>query len=392
MGYSHSNHHNPSMAVNSLNEECIRVPKVYDWVTDTLTVSKNIRFNDEQMRRIEEAMADPSRRPLRIVTETPYIPPLFSLCRKHHDNNEVLCEQVGEKRDVTVPLSGQYVDAQLVDLLFTADVRTLVVDRHGCEVADISANVSIFDSFVLCYPDGTELMCNITRIVTRVPSGTVLLNAPCPSSFTLEVTFCVDIQVEAEVKLEVLAKFCSPRENNLTAPETIEQCPTVEFPKQCPDIFPRPNCDCSAQGQASGNTGTEATERGEAGIDVDICPNCSLNNSSLAFTFHDTDTEDGQNNFDFQATSFDQDTLKCSKDRHGTKLTISGTGETNRGKSLDFNLALVDNGRQSKFQIELINDRNGETVFDSGPVQVTEGSLEVDDCRTFEEIKYKRRP
>ncbi|HEX6923052.1 MAG TPA: hypothetical protein VF149_04445 [Bacillales bacterium] len=374
-----------SKAANSLQEECIRVPKVYDWVTDTLTVSKQIEFTHEQRRKIEEAMEDPSRRPLRIACETPDVPPLFSL-KKHYDDcgDDFLCEQVGEKRDVTVPLNGEFVDAQLVDLLFTADIKVVVVDRHGCEVVDISSNASVFESFVLCFPDGTELMCDISKILCRIPSGTVLLNSPSPSSFTLDVTFCIDIQVEAEVKLEVLAKFCSPRENNITAPAIDEQCPPIEFPQQCPDIFPRPNCDCSASGEASGTTGEEATEQGRAGLDISICPNCSLTGSSLAFTFDDTDTEDGLKDFTFTARNFDQETLDCSKCRGGLKLMISGSGTTDSGEQLDFNLAVIDSKFGDQFQIELIDDESGDVEFDSGPVNVTEGDLTVQNCVTFD--------
>ena len=48
---------------------------------------------------------------------------------------------------------------------------------------------------------------------------------------------CFEVQVEAEVKLEVLAKFCYPRENDIEIP-TYVACPTFEWPEQC-DFFPR---------------------------------------------------------------------------------------------------------------------------------------------------------
>ncbi|HET7657110.1 MAG TPA: hypothetical protein VFK37_02380 [Bacillales bacterium] len=381
MGYSKAKTRNISAAANSLQEECIRVPKVYDWVTDTLSVSRNIEFTEEQRRKIENAMDDPSRRPLRIVCESPNVPPLFSLNETGHDcESNFLCEQVGEKRNVTVPIGGEFVDAQLVDLLFTTDIRIKVVDRNGREVVALNANASVFESFVLCFPDGTTLMCDISKIFCRIPSGTVLLNAPSPSSFTLEVTFCVDIQVEAEVKLEILARFCSPRANDITAPEMVEQCPPITFPAQCNDIFPRPACECSASGEASGNTGSEATEQGEAGVNVNICPNCSLTNTSLAFTFDDRDTSDGLKNFTFTASEFDPETLDCKKVNGGLQLTISGSGETDTGEHLDFNFAVVDSRFGDQFQFVLINEDTGDVVFDSGPVNVTEGDLAVQKC------------
>lgn len=387
----HAKKRNIPKAANSLQDECIRVPKVYDWVTDTLTVTKNVEFSREQLRKIEEAMEDPGRRPLRIVCETPDVPPLFSLHKEKHEH-DVFCEQVGEKRDVTVPLNGEFVDAQLVDLLFTTDIDVKVVDRHGCCVTDLDLNASVFESFVLCYPDGTELMCNVSRIFCRIPSGTVLLNTPCPSSFTIEVTFCVDIQVEAEVKLEVLAKFCAPRDNDLVAPEVVDRCPDVEFPPQCPDIFPRENCDCQASGEASGMTGEGASETGETSILVDICPNCSLTNSRFRFTFNDTDTSDGTKDIHFTATSFDPETLDCHDCKGGLRLEISGSGETADGRTLDFNLGLENSRFGDRFRVQLIDEEQGKEVFDTGVVTVNEGEIEIRDCVTFEDLKKKRRP
>lgn len=408
MGYTKKQRNIPK-AANSLQEECVRVPKVYDWVTDTLSVSKTIHFTPEQKKKIEKTMEDPSCRPLRIVCETPDVPPLFSLKkRREYDDGwgkDFLCEQVGEKRDVTVPLNGEFVDAQVVDLLFTADVKVKVVDRTGCEVAVLTCNTSVFESFVLCYPDGTELMCDITKVLCRIPSGTVLLNGPCPSWFTLEVILCVDIQVEAEVKLELLAKFCSPRET-IEAPEMAEiECPTPEFPPQCPDIFPRPGCDCTANGEASGWTGDGCSDKGEASIDVDICPNCSLTNSSLEFLFKDREGEDGWKDINFTANDFDADTLECEPCRGGLKFMISGSGETDDGDEYDFKLAIVDSKHGDQFQIELDESDDGyghhrghhghhghhhhHRHFDSGIVDVTDGELTVEDCVEFSDIKYK---
>lgn len=404
MGYTKNPKKMPK-AANSLQEECVRVPKVYDWVTDTMSVSKTIHFTDEQKRKIEKTMEDPKCRPLRIVCETPDVPPLFSLKRRHdYDDGwgkDFLCEQVGEKRDVTVPLNGEYVDAQVVDLLFTADITVKVVDRNGYVVAAMQCNSSVFESFVLCYPDGTELMCNITKVLCRIPSGTVLLNGPCPSWFTLEVSFCVDIQVEAEVKMELLAKFCSPRET-IEAPEMSEiECPTPEFPPQCPDIFPQPGCDCTASGKGRGSTGDECSDSGDTSLVVDICPNCTISNSDMKFAFKDSEGEEGWKDFNFMATDFDADSLECEPCDGGMKFMISGSGETEDGDEYDFSLAIVDSKHGDQFQIELEESghhhhhyhrghHHHHRRFDSGIVDVTDGELNVEECVNFDEIKYKR--
>ena len=394
MGHKQHKQRTVPTATNSLQDECIRVQKVYDWVTDQLSVKKTINFTEHELKKIECAMEDPSRRPLRIVCKTPEAPPLFPLSDSEHTEDDFFCEQIGEKRDVSVAIpGGGFADAQLVDLLFTTDVKVKVVDRHGKLVTEVDCNASVLESFVLCFPNGTDLFCRITKIVCRIPSGTVLLNCPAPASFDLEVVFCVDIQVEAEVKLEVLAKFCSPRDNDLLAPDSdsINECPPVEFPEQCPDIFPRPNCDCSLSGEASGELDCDDDE-GNITLLVNICDDCSLNGSSMKFNFHDTDSSDGKNDFTFTATSFDADTLECKEcGDDGLKFIIEGNGVTDRGRMFDFKLAAVVSEDDQWFEVHLLN-RRGKVVFNSGTVEVEEGELTIDDCITFEDLKFKRQP
>ncbi|MDP4550840.1 hypothetical protein Q9251_08075 [Alkalihalobacillus macyae] len=379
-------------ATNSLQDECIRVQKVYDWVTDQLSVKKEIEFTDEQIALIEAAMEDPSRRPLRIVCNAPETPPLFPLSGSEEEGEGFLCEQIGEKRDVSVALpgGGGFADAQLVDLLFTADMQVMVVDRNGQIVTEVNCNTSVLESFVLCFPNGTDLYVRITKIICRIPSGTVLLNCPSPTSFDLEVIFCVDIQVEAEVKLEVMAKFCSPRNNDLDYDDDdYHECPPIEFPEQCPDIFPRPSCDCSLTGEASGECDSEE-DAGKITLYADICSDCSMADSRMKFNYYDTDSSDGKRNFTYKATGFDQNTLKCKECGDGLKFIIEGTGVTSHGKHLDFKLATVVEEENQWFEVHLLNHR-GDTVYNSGMVEVEEGELEIDDCINFDDLKYKKK-
>jgi len=387
---------NSQTASNGLQDECIRVPKVYDWVTDTLTITKTVTFNDEQLRAIESAMDEPNRRPLRIISRTPKTPSLFPLNQSDprlYENQGSFCEQVGEKRDVIVPVGGKFVDAQCVDLLFNTDIKIEVVDRHGECVTAFIVDAATMESFILCFPTGTELLCRIPKILSRILSGTALLNNPVPEGFQLQITFCVDVQVEAEVKLEILAKFCAPRDNHLTALENVvTSCPPVEFPEQCPSIFPTKNCEYRATGKATGRTGKEATEKGLVSVLVDICPNGSLVDSVFEFTFNDCNSEDNLKNLTFIADSFDSETIEYKELKSGTKLIISGEGHTLDGHRLDFNLELVDGEREEQFQLLLVNDRfhrHPRIIFDSDIVDVLEGSLDIENCSNFDHLKCK---
>ncbi|MCG6197634.1 hypothetical protein H1215_10685, partial [Anoxybacillus sp. LAT_38] len=93
-----------------------------------------------------------------------------------------------------------------------------------------------------------------------------------------------EIQVEAEVKLEVLAKFCAPRPNDIPVPTPSPgpgfRCPPIVFPPQCPTIFPRANCDCQATANtlitgvpvSLGLPPLAPTEIGTVQLIADICP------------------------------------------------------------------------------------------------------------------------
>lgn len=365
---------------NHLQDECIRVQKVYDWVTARLDVRKTVSLTDEQLTAIEAALDDPSRRPLRFLAKVPKTTPT-------NENAEActelyLCEQVGDKRDVTALLNGgQRTEAQLVELLFTTDIKVQVVDREGTVVTEIMANASVFEPFVLCYPDGTDLYAQISKIVARIPSGTVLLNSPAPASFPLDISFCVDIQVEAEVRLEVLAKFCAPRENDLVAAEGEgEICPVQSYPQRCPDIYPRPGCMCRASGNASGLTvnGVKgATESGRATVSVNICPNYQFSNSSLELNFTETGSTEEPRVFNFKATEFTQDSLCCDEYNGGYRIIVSGRGTVDTtGEQLSFNLAIVQTPESNLFEVELINSE----TFSTGTVSVDQGTLIVDNC------------
>jgi len=158
-------------------------------------------------------------------------------------------------------------------------------------------------------------------------------------------------------------------------------CPEVKFPKQCPDIYPRPGCMCKARGDACGLTGEEATETGRAAVLVDICPNYHLSGSTFRFSFNnDSDSSDGQTDFDFTATEFTQDTLCCDDYHGGLKLIISGRGIIDStGEHLDFNLALVQTSKGNQFEVELIN-KSGQKVFTTGVVTAETGKIAIENC------------
>ncbi|MCO7174534.1 hypothetical protein ACFP7A_03500 [Sporolactobacillus kofuensis] len=368
---------------SGLKDECIRVPKVYDWVTDRIPTKVRIRFTEAQLEDIDRALSDPYRRPLQVVVKAPKTPPLFPLgtseAKKGH-HKDFFCEQVGEKRPVTGWLHGHEVSAELVDLLFTATITVLVVDRQGEEVAKVKTDVSALESFALCYPDGTDLFCRISKITSRLLGDSIILNGPFPQTLRIKVFFCADIQVEAEVKLEVKAKFCDPRGNDIHVhdPEWDDHCPEPDFPKQCEDIFPGKHYCASARGKVSGSI-TEGSElKGVAGLKVNIAPNGQLEDSSVKFKFEDSNKGSDSKSLTFNATHVDPESLEAFEKNGYAILKLAGEGKADNDEKLDFTLDLASGTESSKFSLKLIDGKKDKVTFETGLVETNDESLHVE--------------
>ncbi|MFT8309855.1 MAG: hypothetical protein ABF629_01710 [Sporolactobacillus sp.] len=363
-----------------LKDECIRVPKVYDWVTDKIGTKLKLQFTEAQLEDIECALADPSRRPLRVVVKTPKTPPLFPLDNsevKKGEHKDFFCEQVGGKQSVEGHLYGQEVSAQLVTILFTATITVLVVDREGEVVTKLKTDVSALEPFALCYPKGTDLLCRVSKISARILDNAVILNGPFPPFIRLKVFFCADIQVEAEVKLSVQAKFCKPRGNDIRVddPDYDDPCPTPDFPEECDDIFPRKHHTVSARGEASGPVTDECEYDGRAAIKVAIDSD-DLDESSLKFKYKDLDDDKHDKDFTFEADRFDPSSLDAFEKNGYSILKISGVGHAD-DKEVGFELDLADGNGQDKFSLKLINKKSGKVTFATGLVEVDEGNIKI---------------
>ena len=63
---------------NNVQEECIRVPKVYDWVFDAITTDNGIELPREYAARVEEEV-EAGRTPLEVTCEVPDVGGFFPL-------------------------------------------------------------------------------------------------------------------------------------------------------------------------------------------------------------------------------------------------------------------------------------------------------------------------
>jgi hypothetical protein len=168
----------------------------------------------------------------------------------------------------------------------------------------------------------------------------------------IDLTVCLDIQVELDVKIEVMARFSQPRAP-ITPP--VITCPIgVTFPPQCPFFPPVPSCNCTGLLNASNSSvivtftppgGTTTTEDGELDTAAAICPNCQgLDQSTLYVNFIPEYPYSIASGFEFTApgANFDPTSFSCSFVSPTTTLTVGGTGYfTNEGVTTLVNFSLT---------------------------------------------------
>jgi hypothetical protein len=399
---------------NNLQEECIRVQKVYDWIVSATRYRNKVAIPDTCRPAVDAALA--AGNVLRIECVEPDVPPVFPLIPKPQltpaPGTEFRCDVISIRRPVTVNVNGRLVEAAVVRVLFTVTLTVAIFDETtGTELCRFPVIVRFDDEFVLCVPEplGREnILCRITAI-----DCTPTLNVLLGDMIELEVTICKEIQVEAEVKLEVLAKFCQPRPIIPLPPERGFECPPFNFPPQCPDLFPVPNCDC----QAVVNTlVTGATvdilgvpEVGTVQLIADICPNCNPGASTFSFTFFDTTPLPtttpvpvpepdipGDQSFTLRPVSISPPTCLV-QDIAGIvgalTATVTGTAvrtftATGLQEQVSYTLTLVENpvpGLPDAFILTL-TDTSGVTIFSATVALVPDAELTIQDCVTFPDV------
>lgn len=351
---------------NNVMAECICVPKVYDFVV----------FTEEITSTVPLPAVSPTGCPTNVtdITCSLVTEPFFPITCATNGVCSIL-----DRR----PINFDGVNASLVKLRqdIPVDVTLTGTDSTG---AFTSCTLRLFVPFIrqiiLCFPQeftNENLVCRILSgdctVITPPPEG----GQPFPASVGLELFVCKEIQVLAAVKLEVLAKFCSPR-NPIEIPIT-SACPTVTFPEQC-NFFPQPNCQC--QGVLRDVTTTTAqffrgvtNVPGTISADVQICNSCNPNDSSGTVSFV-------PNNPALQPLSVELTSCNPPFDCTDDRLFIRCSGiDLNTGEPVQIQLAL--NQGTSQFGTIIISQfGNTIAIIDNIPVSPT-GTLVVNRCITF---------
>lgn len=375
---------------NPIGPECIRVTKVYDWVVLTNRDRNKVPIPEACFAAIE-ACRDAGN----IVTAT--------------------CAEVPGSRSAeevsSVPANIPGVPgARIVTLAFHVHIQIEFL-CDGDPICDFIVPVSFVDDVVLCRPEGTRIDLDPETIIFDVQCQ-VLLNQMLGEMVVIDVIVCKNIQVLADVTLEVQAKFCGPRDN-IPMPEQELVCPPFpRFPEQCPTLFPPTNCLCQGVAEFTGQATITVFEgitttppfggpaTGLLDLSAIVCDTCNPDGSSLQVNFLEsvgptpspsplpTPSVDSEQSFTFVAIDFTQP--ECiTTGGVLTGLTVTGQGViTPSGgvpENATFTLTLTDIDAPTGADAVILNITGTTTTVAISLTEVTNPGLdvEVDDCDRF---------
>ena len=199
---------------------------MYDWVTLNVDEVKNVTIPDADLVTIQEAI-DGGNELSVVVTidpETDVHVNVFNVIRKiviiNGVETTIGCAQI--LKTVTLHLS-----------VFT--LGTPIIPTAPTLLLSFDTTLQFFERAGVCFPD--EFTADNIIAHVRSAEAFSLTSFPVDGQFILQVLICQDLQVETEVKLEVLGRFCTPRDNSIDCSSS-QACNQVTFPQQCPNLYP----------------------------------------------------------------------------------------------------------------------------------------------------------
>lgn len=203
--------------------ECIRVDKVYDWVIIPTDEIKQIPIPETSLVLIQAAIAAGHQLQ---ITGTINLP------------DDVTTSIVSVIRK-TVLIDGEPVVVGCAQILKTVTLTVNVFDITTgvtTPIATFTSTFQILERAGVCFP--VPLTASNIHLKVTSASAISLSDVPVNDNFIFEIGICQDLQVETEVKLEVLGSFCEPRTNTIDCGPGAFVCPPPTFPASCPSIFP----------------------------------------------------------------------------------------------------------------------------------------------------------
>lgn len=227
--------------LSRFRRECIDAQKVFDYVILSVGGTADVSIPNSE------------------VTVRPFPPSNTAFCDAlESDDNRIedlkikvlpedsMCDEVSpqSRPDQTVELEDgeevtlQWVSIEKTEVRFRISFK--IVNRDtGATVYTFSAIGTIpgtmipVENVLLCAPEGTMIDCSLLETSTLTAYNFGCSSSDDATTFTVRYNLCQAVQSYDNVKLEVYARLCQPRE--IISP--VDTCEPVK-PKQCPSIFP----------------------------------------------------------------------------------------------------------------------------------------------------------
>lgn len=209
---------------STIKKECVKVMKVYDWIIKKTEETRPVTVPVEFMPAINDAIA--ADHILNISGNIPV--------------GDVSANVIYIKYGIEVDFKSKKVIVSCVQILKTAIATITIYDETArAEIGRFETTQQFLEKVALCVPSGLD---ENNVFIKTIRTNLVVLNnrAPINGSLNVEFDLCHDIQVEAEVKLQLIGSLSHSRPNDIKCPDggTID-CKEMPFPNECPMIFPR---------------------------------------------------------------------------------------------------------------------------------------------------------
>ena len=134
-----------------MQEECIRVPKVYDWVFDAFSTDRGVVLPDECAAAVAEAVAD-ERTPLDVVCAVPDVGGFFPLDPDPDPDATCSVSPRIERREVYV--GGELREVAIVGVTLTITPQITIIDSEGDEICNFPTTpIRETRRLVVCAPE-----------------------------------------------------------------------------------------------------------------------------------------------------------------------------------------------------------------------------------------------
>ncbi|GAF13621.1 hypothetical protein JCM19046_1078 [Bacillus sp. JCM 19046] len=212
---------------------CISVPKVFDWVTRQVDLP-TLSFREPDLSTLFPGSGSPTPGPGSLCALLQAFPNYQTVCRVIESSlltNEVTNPFGRTEVEVTLP-NGEEVCLEKVKVLAKGLIEVDVLDELGNLIVTSSPiDFATIQTFYLCAPEGTSVDAFIS-------AGQCDAEIVCDATFSqldISFSFCLDVHVFADVRLEIEAAYCKPRHE---FPVSDVICKENKFPPQCPIVFP----------------------------------------------------------------------------------------------------------------------------------------------------------